>query len=578
MLNKKRVIGAMVLATAVLMSACGGGSSSSVYGELTENDKLIEAKVKDHQYPYAEPGTRLKIGKTHDACVPDFETNAFSLYLEEKTGLELDFEVYADSNSVKTMLAANSDDLPDIAVSPSLSDADFIQYGVGDYGTGAVVPWDYYYENYGYYYKQAVEQTIIDKIDNFLIAADGHRYTVPYICEQMGNVFSGKAFINKVWLDKLGLEVPTTTEELRTVLEAFRDKDPNGNGQKDEIPMTGSANGYTAKPHEFLLNAFVYCDRDNYMWADDKGNVSYIYTSDDYKEGLKYISDLCKDGLLDKQALIQKNDELKAISCANTNRIGVLIGGSPDNVFSAKLERMLDYVPLPVPKGPKGINYPYMKPIKPTNMGWMSRKCEHPLAGYALFDFMMSEEATTFARYGIEGKRDPSGKNDPEIVKDWYRATTDEEKDRALFKHIGFEGDIVTILGYGTITNSHWQAQNPQYRSSKIADGMVWDGNPLNGEYVKAQAITPYYLEEADRKEIEKHIVRALKFENLEDQKNYSTLASSLKTYFQQQQAKFIVGDLDVEKDWDAFQADLKTLKIDECLRLAQKGYDYLER
>lgn len=43
--------------------------------------------------------------------------------------------------------------------------------------------------------------------------------------------------INKVWLDKLGLEVPTTLAELKEVLIAFRDGDPNGNGIQDEIPM-----------------------------------------------------------------------------------------------------------------------------------------------------------------------------------------------------------------------------------------------------------------------------------------------------------------------------------------------------
>ena len=30
-------------------------------------------------------------------------------------------------------------------------------------------------------------------------------------------------FINKKWLDELGLEVPTTTDELVEVLKAFRD-------------------------------------------------------------------------------------------------------------------------------------------------------------------------------------------------------------------------------------------------------------------------------------------------------------------------------------------------------------------
>ena len=43
--------------------------------------------------------------------------------------------------------------------------------------------------------------------------------------------------INKTWLDKLGLEVPSTLGELEEVLKAFKEKDPNGNGKADEIPM-----------------------------------------------------------------------------------------------------------------------------------------------------------------------------------------------------------------------------------------------------------------------------------------------------------------------------------------------------
>ena len=46
-----------------------------------------------------------------------------------------------------------------------------------------------------------------------------------------------RMYINQKWLDNLGLDMPTTTDELRDVLQAFREKDPNGNGQTDEIPL-----------------------------------------------------------------------------------------------------------------------------------------------------------------------------------------------------------------------------------------------------------------------------------------------------------------------------------------------------
>lgn len=49
-------------------------------------------------------------------------------------------------------------------------------------------------------------------------------------------------FINKAWLDRLGMEMPTTVDEWYEVLKAFKEQGANGNGDpNDEIPLTGSA-------------------------------------------------------------------------------------------------------------------------------------------------------------------------------------------------------------------------------------------------------------------------------------------------------------------------------------------------
>ncbi len=587
MFKKRYSILALLIATAMFFVSCGSDKKEvsklpepelpltskqitdlGIWGELNANDSLIADAVEAHQLPFTnKKDTKLSIGKSGDPCVVDFNTNDFTLYLEDRTGIELDIVEFS-GDAVKVALAADSDDLPDIGMY-GLSDAQFLQYGQSDVGSGALIPWDFYFENYGYYYKSAIANTQISKIDNFLVAPDGHRYTVPYICEQMGNMFSGKAWINVKWLDKLGLRHPTkddpyTTEELRTVLTKFANNDPNGNGKKDEIALTGSSDGYKANPWQFIMNSFIYCDKGDYMWVDDSGNLTYIYQSEDFKDGIRYIRGLVKDGLMQKESIVQRNADLKAISCAENNMIGVLVGGSPDNVFSAKLERMRDYIPLPQPVGPKGVKLPYMQMMVPTYMGWMTRNCEHPLAAYALLDFMMSEEATTFARYGVEGR-------------DWRRAT-DSEKSNALFNNIGINGDIISILGYGEVSNAHWQAQNTQFRSPKIADGMVWDGDPNDGEKKKADAITAYYLDSSERAEAQKHIVRKLKFENLEDMQEYATLSTGLKKYVNEQVVKYISGELDVDADWSNFQSQLSSMNVGRCRELAQKGYDYIEK
>ena len=76
---------------------------------------------------------------------------------------------------------------------------------------------------------------------------DGHIYTLPKFGE-MGFTYDGDgkeyqigaipqfSAINTKWLEAVGMEMPTTVDELHDVLVAFKDKDPNGNGQADEIP------------------------------------------------------------------------------------------------------------------------------------------------------------------------------------------------------------------------------------------------------------------------------------------------------------------------------------------------------
>jgi hypothetical protein len=66
-------------------------------------------------------------------------------------------------------------------------------------------------------------------------------------------------FINMEWLNKLDLEIPTTTDELTTVLRAFKEQDPNGNGLRDEIPMI-SGSGWNGNMHHILINSFIFYD------------------------------------------------------------------------------------------------------------------------------------------------------------------------------------------------------------------------------------------------------------------------------------------------------------------------------
>jgi len=109
--------------------------------------------------------------------------------------------------------------------------------------------------------------------------------------------------IRKDWLDKLGLQVPKTTEEFLTVMKAFTTRDPDGNGQNDTygwsgaINADGSFNGFSP-----IFGAFGAIGD----WRIDNGALVPVSTSPEMQDALKFINRMNQEGVIDPNWKAQK--------------------------------------------------------------------------------------------------------------------------------------------------------------------------------------------------------------------------------------------------------------------------------
>ena len=53
-----------------------------------------------------------------------------------------------------------------------------------------------------------------------------------------------------------------------------------------------------------------------------------------------------------------------------------------------------------------------------------------------------------------------------------------------------------------------------------------------------------------------------------------SELESTIQTYCEECRLKFIVGDMDIEKDWDSYVTAVENMGLDELLEIYQAAYD----
>ena len=228
--------------------------------------------------------------------------------LEKQTNVHIDWTCFvADQFSDKKNLAlAQFGNLPDGLFNAGMSDYDLLRYAK----QGIIIPLENLIDKY-----MPNLQAVFEKYPEYrtmCTAPDGHIYSFPWI-EQLGagkeaiQAIGDIPYINKKWLDYLGLDIPTTTDELEQVLIAFRDHADDLKKQfdieGDVIPMSFIINNGDQDP-AILINGFGegYGDTGDHFAVKDDGTVIYTTVQEGYKEGIEWLHKLVTEDLVDPEA------------------------------------------------------------------------------------------------------------------------------------------------------------------------------------------------------------------------------------------------------------------------------------
>lgn len=139
-------------------------------------------------------------------------------------------------------------------------------------------------------------------VETILTYSDGNVYAMPMLSYTASVPFG--SFIRTDWLEKLGLEIPTTLDEYHEVIKAFVTGDPDGNGAADTIGISG-CNG----TFNYIFGAFGTFPS-TYLLQDD-GVVVYGSTSEAYKSALKLLARWYAEGLIDPESFTDERSSLR---------------------------------------------------------------------------------------------------------------------------------------------------------------------------------------------------------------------------------------------------------------------------
>ena len=519
---------ALLLISAVLLLIVG----------CSKKDVNQKSVFNPEGYPIVNEPVTLKIAVEKHVLHGNFSEMSFFKNYEEMTGVHIDWiEIPQANHKEKVNLLLASQDLPDIFLGgKGLTDRHIIKYGPA----GAFIPLEGLIAEYAPNITAFLNK--YPDVRKAITAPDGHIYSLPAFDEFTEKENRDNMFINKKWLDAVGLDVPKTTEDFYNALKAFKEQDPNGNGLADEIPWSFLANNAVLGNMSFFGAFGVIDDPENHLMVKD-GKPVFVPATDGYREGLKFLQRLYSENLLDRETYTQSRKELLSKGKTDETTLGVFSIWLDENMVGAEKAKS-DYVMLPPLDGPGDETYWAWSPwtFLGRNRFVITSADEYPEISIRWADWLFTEDGSWQAMYGPYG--------------------VCIEKDAA--------GDITTITPPDGMTEDEFKFFN----------------SPV---YVVPQALTRemythYSLPESRQRKLARHAVYSKYFPKEYFPRGYysqdqirvlDTYVTDINNYVEEMQAKWVVNaDIDIDAVWDDYLERLEKMGLSEVMTVYGDFYN----
>jgi putative aldouronate transport system substrate-binding protein len=326
---KKRFGLTMVLILALMVSVFTGCASKGKEGAGASTAPGAGSSS-------ASQGSKPELKRLNVWINDDYNTYPVAKMLEEKTGYKMKYDMLPQDKWVEKlnliMASGEGYDLITTYNNTALY-SDYAQ-------KGALVDLTPLIEKYGPNIKKAISQQSLDALK-----INGKLYALPVAITYP---VSSSILIRTDWLEKVNLPMPTTTDELVTVLKAFKDQDPGGNGEKN-VP-------FTLKGDQAILTNIVGAFGMPNNWNDVDGQLLPRVMDPAYQEYVAYVASLFDQGLLDKEFIANK--DATAREKFASGKAGAIIGFWADipTISEALLKSVPDakFAFVPALKGPGG--------------------------------------------------------------------------------------------------------------------------------------------------------------------------------------------------------------------------------
>lgn len=547
MKNKAKIWVCMLLALSCLSSAACGKTA------VGQADSDPQTPVEEVTLPLKKTEELSFITNAPARTEQDPNKKTIFIRLEEQTNVHIDWTCYvSDQFSDKKNLAlAQFGALPDGLFVAGMSDYDLLRYAK----QGIIIPLEKLIDKY-----MPHLQSVFEKYPEYRVmctAPDGHIYSFPWI-EQLG---SGKEaiqaignipYINKKWMDYLGLEMPKTTAELEAVLIAFRDHagelekkfDITGN----VVPMSFIINNGDPDP-SILINGFGegYGDTADHFAVSDDGKVLYTSVQEGYKEGILWLHHLEEENLIDPEAFTQ--DWSTYVAKGKNHRYGLCFSWDIANI-----DNYDDYVMLPALAGPDGlVNITRQNGSETSGFDRgrcvLTSNCRNTALAASWIDQMYIPIQSAQNNWGTYGEKNKAN------IFEMSRNAMGEP----MLKHMDLGDQSPVEIRENQSVNGPLAILNDYYN--------VYVTEPDDAKW-RLDNMHETYLSAMNSKYVFPNV-----FMSMEDTNRVSQLDIDIKKYAEQMKASWILNG-GIEKEWNDYLQKMNDYGLPEYLEIKQKYFD----